>query len=286
MKHFILPLLLLAFGARCFGNVAITTRALPAATVGTAYSTVIEAGDGCTPYKWSIVSGALPSGVTAKVSRTTTSLDLAGTPTRAATDSFTVKVTGCGGHTFEKAYRVVVEAKKSGGPTITTASVPNGTVGTEYSAIVTASGGCTPYKWAIASGALPAGVTAKVSSTTTSLDLTGTPRTPATDSFTLKVTACSGSAAEDSYKVVVQANANHVVDLSWKGSTSKDISGYNVYRSPDGSSWKKVNVSLVASDLYSDSTVSNGSTYYYAATAVDFSGHESSKTAAVKVVVP
>lgn len=286
MKHFIFPLLLLAFSALCFGNVAITTRALPTATVGRAYSTVIEAGDGCTPYKWSIVSGALPAGVTAKVSRTTTSLDLTGTPTKAAIDSFTVKVTGCRGLTSEKAYKVVVEAKKSGSATIATTTVPNGTVGTEYSAIVTASGGCTPYKWAIASGTLPSGVTARVSRTTTSLDLTGTPTTPATDSFTVKVTGCGGGADENSYKVVVQASANHVVDLSWKASTSKDISGYNVYRSPNGSAWKKVNVSLVASDLYSDSSVSNGSTYYYAATAVDFSGHESSKTAAVKVVVP
>ena len=41
-----------------------------------------------------------------------------------------------------------------------------------------------------------------------------------------------------------------------------------------------------SSTLYSDSTVANGSTYYYAATAVDISGKESSKTAAVKAVIP
>ena len=279
-------LLLLALGTQCFGNVAITTTSLPAATVGAEYSTVIEASDGCTPYKWAIASGSLPAGVTARVSSTTTALDLTGTPMAAATDSFTVRVTGCSGFASEKAYKVVVQPKKSGGPTITTTSVPNGTVGTAYSAVVTASGSCTPYKWTIASGALPAGVTAKVSSSTTSVDLTGTPTTAATDSFTLKVAACSGSSAETSYKVVVQSSANHVVDLSWKASTSSDVSGYNVYRSPDGSTWKKVNVSPVASDLYSDSTVSNGSTYYYAATAVDVYGHESGRTAAVKVIVP
>jgi fibronectin type 3 domain-containing protein len=76
------------------------------------------------------------------------------------------------------------------------------------------------------------------------------------------------------------------VDLNWNASTSGGIAGYNVYRSPDRTSWKKMNVSLIASTLYSDSTVANGSTYYYAATAVDISGHESSKTAAVKVVIP
>jgi hypothetical protein len=170
--------------------------------------------------------------------------------------------------------------------TIATTSLPSGTVGTAYSAKVKASDGCTPYRWTIASGALPGGVTAKASSTTTLLSLTGTPKTAATYAFTVKATGCGGGTSERAYKVVIQATANHVVDLSWKASTSSDVAGYNLYRSPDGSNWKKVNVSLIASALYSDSTVANGSTYYYAATAVDIYRHESRKTAPIKVIVP
>ena len=265
----------------------ITTTSLANGTVGTAYSQVVKASGGCTPYKWTIALGALPAGVTAKMSSTTTSVDLAGTPTTAATDSFTLKVTSCrGGGSDQQAYKVVVQASNSGSPTISTTSLPNGTVGTAYSAVVKASGGCTPYKWAIASGTLPAGVTATMASTTTALNLTGTPTSAATDSFTVKVMACSGNAAQTAYKVVVQSSANHVVDLSWKASTTSDVTGYNVYRSPDASTWKRINASLVPSDLYADSTVSNGSTYYYAATSVDVYGHESSKTAPIKVVVP
>jgi large repetitive protein len=169
---------------------------------------------------------------------------------------------------------------------IATTSLPNGTVGTAYSAVVKATGGCTPYKWAIASGALPAGVTAKASSTTTSLNLTGTPTTGATYSITVKVTGCGGGTSQRAYKVVIQTTANHVVDLSWKASTSSDIAGYNLYRGPDGATWKKINAGLIASMLYADSTVANSSTYYYAATAVDIYGHESSKTAPIKVVIP
>ena len=169
---------------------------------------------------------------------------------------------------------------------ITTTSLPNDTVGTVYSAAIKASGGCTPYKWAVASGRLPAGITAKTSSTTTSLNLTGTPNTAATYSFAVKVTGCGGGMSQKAYKVVIQATANHVVDLSWNASTSSGIAGYNVYRSPDGATWKKINASLIASTLYSDSTVANSSTYFYAATAVDISGHESSRTSAIKVVVP
>ncbi len=169
---------------------------------------------------------------------------------------------------------------------IITTSVPNGTVNTSYSAVIKARGGCTPYRWALTSGALPTGVTAKTSSTTRSLSLAGTPTTAATYSFTEKVTGCGGVVSRVSYKVIIQATANHVVDLNWNTSTSKDVVGYNVYRSLDGTTWKKINVSLVASTLYSDSSVANGTTYYYAATAVDIYGKESSKTATVKAIVP
>jgi hypothetical protein len=181
---------------------------------------------------------------------------------------------------------VILASRCGANVTITTTSLPNGTVNTSYSAVIKASGGCTPYKWTLTSGALPARVTAKVSSTTTSLTLAGTPTTAATYSFTEKVTGCGGGTSQVSYKVVIQATANHVVDLSWKASTSTDVVGYNAYRSLDGATWKKINASTIASTLYSDSTVANSTTYYYAATAVDIYGKESSKTASIKAVVP
>jgi hypothetical protein len=169
---------------------------------------------------------------------------------------------------------------------ITTARVPNGTIHTAYSAVIKASGGCTPYKWAIASGRLPAGVSPKVSGPTTSLNLTGTPTIAATYYFAVKVTGCGGRVSQVSYKVVIQATANHVVDLSWKPSTSADVIGYNVYRGPVGGTWKKINASLTASTLYIDFTVANSTTYYYATTAVDIYGHESSKSTSAKAVIP
>jgi hypothetical protein len=169
---------------------------------------------------------------------------------------------------------------------ISTTSVSNGTLDKPYSAVIAAGGGCTPYKWAIVSGALPPGITKTVSTETTSLDLRGTPSNAATYSFTVSVTGCGGRVSTKSYKVTIQAAANHVVDLDWKTSTSNNIAGYNVYRSPDGRTWKKINPSLIASTLYSDSTVANGSTYYYAATTVNISDEESSKSAAIKVAIP
>jgi fibronectin type 3 domain-containing protein len=51
--------------------------------------------------------------------------------------------------------------------------------------------------------------------------------------------------------------------------------------------WQRINSGgLIASTLYSDLTASNGSTYYYAATAVNISGAESAKSTPFQVAVP
>jgi hypothetical protein len=169
---------------------------------------------------------------------------------------------------------------------ITATTVPNGIAETAYSAVITASGGCTPYKWAIVSGNLPAGVAATTSTSTKALDLSGTPTQAASYSFTVTVTGCGGHVSQASYTVDIQATPNDVVNLSWEASTSGNVAGYNVYRSPNGVTWKKINTSLIAGTVYTDSTVADNTTYYYAATSVNVSGVESAKTVAVKVVVP
>lgn len=281
-----LPLLflLLTLASACFASVDITTASLPSGTLNKSYSATVYATGGCTPYKWGVVSGALPAGITSKVSSTTTSLLLSGIPTSATTYTPTIQVTGCGGATYKIAYKIVIQSPSS--VQISTATLPNGIVGNAYSAAVNAIGGCTPYKWSVVSGTLPAGVTMKVSSTSTSLVLSGTPSSASTYAPSVQVTGCGGATYKHSYSIAIQGTANHVVDVSWKPSTTSDVTGYNLYRSPDGVNWKKANVSLIASTMYNDATVANGSTYYYAATAVDIYGHESSKSASIKVTVP
>ena len=169
---------------------------------------------------------------------------------------------------------------------ITTTTLPNGTVNSPYSETIATTLGCSPATWAITYGTLPDGISMTAINKPISLSLNGTPTNAASYSFTVKVTGCGKHTATQSYTVTIQAAPNHVVNLNWNASTSQNIAGYNVYRSPDGASWTKINVSLTASTLYSDSTVSNGNTYYYAVTAQDINGNESSKCASVKVAVP
>lgn len=169
---------------------------------------------------------------------------------------------------------------------IPTTALPNGILKDSYLGVITVTGGCTPYKWQMTSGSLPAGVVMKTSADTKSLTLAGTPARAASYSFTVAATGCGGGIAKASYKVVVQSKPNHVVDLSWHPSSSTDVAGYNVYRGPDGKLWKKINVSLTASTVYSDSTAANSSAYYYAATAVDIKGNESKKSNIAKAAIP
>lgn len=70
----------------------------------------------------------------------------------------------------------------------------------------------------------------------------------------------------------------HTVSLSWTASTSPNISGYNIYRAvytTSCGSLSKINSALNTGTLYTDSVVTDGTSYCYAATAVDSNNAES-----------
>jgi hypothetical protein len=76
------------------------------------------------------------------------------------------------------------------------------------------------------------------------------------------------------------------VSLVWN--SSSDAVGYNVYRSTAANgTYAKINSTLDSNTAYSDGTVVSGQTYYYAATSVNSSGQESSRsTPPVQATVP
>lgn len=70
----------------------------------------------------------------------------------------------------------------------------------------------------------------------------------------------------------------HTVNLSWAVSTSSNVSGYNIYRAPYTTAcgtFARLNSQLNTGTLYTDSTVTDGAAYCYAATTVNFSNRES-----------
>ena len=170
---------------------------------------------------------------------------------------------------------------------ITTTSLPNAVVGTPYSGTVIAIDGCTPYRWKIASGSLPPGLTGEPSSSTTSYTISGTPTVTGSDTFEISAEGCGGHISTETYTVQVEQPAN-AVDLNWSPSSSPDITGYNVYRSTiSGGPYSKINTGgLVASTTYSDTTVALGTTYYYVTTSVNSSNQESGYSNQAEAVVP
>ena len=107
--------------------------------------------------------------------------------------------------------------------TITTTSLPPGTVGIPYSATLAASGGTTPYTWSLSSGSLPVGLT--LNATTGSIS--GTPTAAGTSSFTVQVTDAASPAATASRSLSIVINA---APQTWKitGSVTSIGSGATV----------------------------------------------------------
>ena len=78
-----------------------------------------------------------------------------------------------------------------------------------------------------------------------------------------------------------------VIDLSWAINSETDLAGYRVYRSErENEQGQSLTPNLLPSPAYRDSGVLSGRRYWYAVSAVDRAGNESSPSTPVLVEVP
>jgi hypothetical protein len=109
----------------------------------------------------------------------------------------TLLITACGGGSYSSTGNNGGTSK----PSVTTSSVPSGTVGTAYSATLSATGGTAPYKWSLSSGTLPKGI-----SLSNDGSLSGTPSAAGTaDALVFQVTD-SGSNSASSGNLSLKVN--------------------------------------------------------------------------------
>ena len=110
--------------------------------------------------------------------------------------------------------------------------------------------------------------------------MTFSPHVAGSASATLTFTSdATPSAITEALSGTGAAPSTHSVNLSWTGSSSPSISGYNVYRaaySGTCGSFNRINAVVNTGTLYTDAAVANGGSYCYAATTLDSSSHESS----------
>ncbi|MCX6769345.1 MAG: putative Ig domain-containing protein, partial [Candidatus Micrarchaeota archaeon] len=123
--------------------VMITTNSLSYAYEQQDYFFQLSAQGGTSPYSWEITAGSLPAGLSLMPSTGA----IIGIP-NAGTEgnyTFTVRATDSVGTTNSKSFTMYVILSSL---TIRTASLSDGTIGSPYSATLSATGGVPPYTWA------------------------------------------------------------------------------------------------------------------------------------------
>ncbi|WP_285447438.1 putative Ig domain-containing protein [Xanthomonas sp. LMC-A-07] len=186
-------------------TVTLPAASLPAGTAGQAYSGALNpATGGIPPYTYAVTAGALPAGITLNGS----SGALTGTPGSVGSFAFSVTATdstsgtpsqGTRGYTLNIAAPPIVVAPST---------LPAATRGTAYSQTLSASGGTAPYTYALASGALPAGLTLASNGT-----LSGTATVEGSFNFTVTATDAGSFTANQAYSLTV-AGPNLVLPAS------------------------------------------------------------------------
>src|SRR6185295_2580273 len=153
----------------------IVTTQLPRASVGSTYSQNLGASGGQTPYTWLLQSGNLPDGLTLNQTGV-----ISGTPERAGTTSFVLKLTDAANASTTTTLTITVNP-----PvlvfSIDTLSLPDGLVGQAYSQTLKASGGTAPYRWDLKSGRVPDGLQLSEAGV-----ISGTPTTPGEVDFEIR----------------------------------------------------------------------------------------------------
>lgn len=184
-------------------NSTATTLVIDAAT---AIPTTVRQGDlfapvsllatgGSKPYTWSIVGGALPTGLTLNAAGGT----ISGTPSAAGTYNFMLRVTDSAApaRNADKLYTISVTSPLA----ISTVYLKAGNTGIAYSDALTGSGGVAPYTWAIkaGNGNLPAGLSLDSASGV----ISGTPTGTGSSTFSVLLRDSLGTSIEKQFQLAI-----------------------------------------------------------------------------------
>ncbi len=138
----------------------LSTTTLPQAPINALFSQTLIASGGREPYTWSLLQGALPTGLTLSAA---TGM-ITGIPTAPGNYTFVVNLSDADGKTATQTLSISTSSTTSITPaavlSITTTSLPAGEMNKAYTTTtLAATGGTIPRSWTLVGGLLPPGLT-------------------------------------------------------------------------------------------------------------------------------
>ena len=169
---------------------SVTTAAsLAAAQEGSAYELFLAANGGATPYRWSLLEGALPTGLV---------LDdngrLHGLPQQSGTFSFTLQVEDALDSATTRAFNLSVASYAISTPS----QLGSISINSSYQQTLAVVGGTAPFTWTRTGGELPSGLTLSAGGV-----LSGTPTVSGPSSFTVQVSDANQRVTSKAFELTV-----------------------------------------------------------------------------------
>ncbi len=270
------------------GIPVLNPATLPNGAIGAAYTAALSVTQGAgAPYTFTLVSGALPTGLTLSSGGV-----ISGTPNTAGSFTAVVQVTDAAAQNGQRSYTITI-----GAPTLTlspAAGTLNATYAAAYSQAFSAGGGVSPYTYAVTAGTLPNGTSLAAATGA----LSGTPTQ--TGSFAVTVTATDSSngtgapfSISQSYTLIVASPTIAVAPTTVPGGTvaipySQALSatgGIAPYTFAISAGALPAGVSLSGAGVLSGTPTASG-TFNATVTATDANGQTGARAYSAQVAAP
>ena len=172
----------------------IVTSALPSGTVGVAYSFSIAASGGTLPYTFSATG--LPLGLSMAANG-----NITGTPTAPGSSNVSVQVRDSATPPQTASRSIPITIIVTPLVITTNSDFPSGSISFDYNQTLAATGGTPPYRWSIASGTLPPGLTLVPETG----KIGGTPTAANVFNFVVRVSDGGSATAEKQFTITISS---------------------------------------------------------------------------------